>query len=139
MTREINFRGKRVDDGELVFGFIFMQNGKTWIIDYTWTEGTIFKDGVCLDGERLFSYIEVIPETVGQFTGLFDKNGEGVYEGDILRNDDMGSVSVVEWDAGAFIVKYVSADVYRLVTSLQNLSVVIGNIHENPELLEATK
>ena len=75
---------------------------------------------------------EVIPETVGQYTGLTDKNGKRIFEGDIVRyEDDIGYV-IYNGDDARFLVDspnmYISMD-------YSNEFEVIGNIHDNPELL----
>ena len=66
MNREIKFRGKRIDNGEWVYGYLADE-------DY-------INDINSID----LSSIEVDRDTIGQFTGLFDKNGKEIYEGDIL-------------------------------------------------------
>ena len=124
--REILFRGKRADTGDWVKGFYiqkpnpFSEDGKPirhCIID-------LFPFGHDVD-----------PETVGQFTGLLDKNGNQIFEGDVVEYREYGNLAVV-WDDGAFQLmrEYTFYDMLDHYTTV--FSVVIGNIHDNPELLE---
>ena len=71
MNREIKFRGKRIDNGEWVYGDLLHFGNKTEIL----------RDIQCGPNES----IKVIPESVNQFTGLYDKDGKEIYEGDILQ------------------------------------------------------
>ena len=123
--REILFRGKRKVSGEWVQGFLFVSRKGEYKIK--WYDPHY--------GSAKTS--EVFPETVGQFTGLTDQNGTKIFEGDIVdiltENEEIG---VVEWDDGGFIV---SADGFCVDfhTNINGTDLeVIGNIHDNPELLE---
>ena len=113
--REIKFRGKRNDNGEWVYG---------WYVGYSNAMGYIHGDYV--DKNEVW---QVDAETVGQYTGLKDKKGVEIYEGDLLQFEDYPPQEVV-WEDGGFAVEdYYLADWY-------DGAVVIGNIHDNPELME---
>ena len=149
--REILFRGKRTDNDE------WITDSETYIRD---------GDGIWLSDENL-NVVTVLPETVGQFTGLTDKNGKKIFEGDIFKFDDevwessytscgteydsfaVENYGVIGFDedmARFDFIKYkfsensVEADLHEnhtidfseFVCELE----VIGNIHDNPRLLE---
>lgn len=129
MTREIKFRGKRLDNGEWITG------SETYIHD---------GDGVWLSDETT-DVVKVDPETVGQFTGLEDKNGKNVYEGDILGSEGR----VIGWVKGGvrgycYDVVYINHPAgesdWPLYSTVKydypEQIEVIGNIHDNPDLLK---
>jgi uncharacterized phage protein (TIGR01671 family) len=133
--RDIKFRGKRLDNGEWVYGDLVQIEG-SYIYDYD-----IGDNGV--EQKPILSQIKwnVNPKTVGQSTGLKDKNGVEVYEGDIAK--------VLVWLHG-INTKIIGAVVYRhygfrvektglWAINLDHNTEVIGNIYENLELLEGER
>ena len=130
---EILFRGKRLDNGELVFGdfrLIFHGEYRTHIVD----NSNGLNNGVC--------GLEVDPSTVGQFTGLTDRNGVKIFEGDVIEytdgcNDWLGAVKYACDDA-QFVVRFIGGDVESFDNLYSGDCEVIGNIYDNPELLEVS-
>lgn len=128
MKREIKFRGIRLDNGDWAVG------------SYIDTElnDSIYHSIVPYG--RLEPVVQVDPETVGQFTGIKDKNGREVYENDIVLQQQYGGGKgkmVVRFEKGAFIVGYHQWNCVKTKPMLLNgRCEVIGNIHDNPELLE---
>lgn len=125
--REIKFRGKRIDTGEWIFGNL-LQDGDLSFIVGSLKEFMDTPVNECL----------VKPDTIGQYTGLKDRNGKDVWEGDLLRTPE-GDIMIVEWGDAKIITRCVRPHNPRYKNSLTfayPVSVVIGNIHDNPELLE---
>lgn len=139
MNRTIKFRGKSADNGKWIIGYYYHECDNTYIVE----------DRQSLsETSRNVPYL-VIPETVGQFTGLFDKNGKEIYEGDII------SVN------GKYpkLVKYINDYACFCLANIEDLDEemdtgywhqvspgwwnsskreiqVIGNIYDNPELIK---
>lgn len=141
--REILFRGKRMDNMEWINGFLFISKKMYYILPLN--EIHYFFNYI-KEGEHLFgSFIEVVPETVGQYTGLKDKNGVKIFEGDIVSyfNKDILNSEVI-YKNGCFMFKFISEYTQRMRQTKQepifnNVSVcgeIIGNIHDNSELLK---
>lgn len=96
------------------------------IISRNMNEGSICA-GFC-------SEVEIMPETVGQFTGLKDKNGKKIFEGDIGWDEHNECYGVVKFEEGKFLYVWenIAEDLREVADSIE----IYGNIHENPELLE---
>lgn len=129
IMREILFRGKRTDNGEWVEGYYCNLGGN---------HPRVLKENIFIGkiGRVLeFKNIDVISETVGQYTGLTDKNGVKIFEGDILRDDDNEENGVIEFVDGEFCVVFGNVETHG-IADIACCCYVIGNIHDNPELLE---
>lgn len=139
--REILFRGKRTDNGEWVEGFLIKdfelygrKDEHSYIVNHKHPSGCFGND----------IYFEVIPETVGQYTGLTDKNGKKIFEGDIVDVEyDIQYVGVASDRIGLFVVVFADGcfmkqkqggGLFHFISS--DKCKVIGNIYDNPELLK---
>lgn len=142
--REILFRGKRCDNGEWVQGYYIRA-------DHHWHKHGIHKDWITLGASAnggwfaLHKKYAVKAETVGQFTGRVDKNGTRVFEGDIISITAFAPnifVGVVLWDDHDQCYLIVKDPIEQIhIDDFGNYGKpsyyeVIGNIHDNPELLE---
>lgn len=152
MKREILFRGKRVDNGQ-------------------WVEGSLIGEDVIVGNivdfeEDYFTtefWYRVDPETVGQFTGLTDKNGNKIFEGDVLKfvggtcdffvksayghRHEKGTIFTVKWFPSGYTLyesKTKNPSCPNCWSNIGNYDFwnnsrsfeVIGNIHDNKELLK---
>ena len=141
--REILFRGKRADNAEWVEGDLIQIGGGTMIYYASKFEVEIEPQMDAMDASVKFYPNEitvVIPKTVGQFTGLTDKNGVKIFEGDILGGCN-GSINGCEWEEKPFEVKLqlgrfnVPLWAAKEEWDSTHYLTVIGNIHDNPELI----
>lgn len=130
--REVKFRGKRKDNGEWIKGYLVVDE----ISDkyYIFPSGNSCNEQDILGKEGLLHILtfEVIPETVGQYTGLKDKNRTEIYEGDIVQQYNIKANGTIIYKYGQFGI--VALGMFWNIHSSQ--TEVIGNIHDNPELLE---
>ena len=140
--REILFRGKRVDNGEWVEGSlvnnIFFRAESNRPVPYIINPDE-YAEYCCMEdiGELA---VEVLEETIGQFTGLTDKNGKKIFEGDIVKSithfysklkEKVTVVKFNEVENDSFGEPFTVG--YSLLGSEWE---IIGNIHDNPELLQ---
>lgn len=123
--REILFRGKRVDDGQWVYGYFYkIDMGKVMI-------------STCIKREAY----EVQPETVGQFTGVDDCTGRKIFEGDLVKGFDSYTGEIYQYVTG--LVKFCNGsfgdewnNCFEPFSINDDEIIVIGNIHDNPELMK---
>lgn len=138
--REILFRGKNEKTGKWAFGVPLRCSRRTYIVkDVVWNYDTVGNEHLTAIGE-----IQVDPDTVGQFTGLLDKNGNKIFEGDIIKDkyipegkdipkDKFNHIWLVTYERGAFCI----TNGHRSGTLFEPYAEdeIIGNKWDNPELL----
>lgn len=141
--REILFRGKRLNDGKWVYGSLIQ-------MDNVGSQSFIFpfyKYASSLTCDQIVSMFMVVvdPATVGQFTGLYDKNGKKIFEGDVvgcwdIYHENYAKGEVIKKITGEWLFyPYLQHGRFWALFSndIGECPVeVIGNIHDNPELLE---
>jgi YopX protein. len=150
MMRKILFRGKCYDDGEWIFGSLLDD-------DIIVTKGAVEVDDDYIN--IVDEWSSVLPQTVGQYTGLKDSTGKRIFDGDILEFEDLGEEGY-EYKEGFDFINTASVVFFKGRFELENfignnsgvldamnndheefigvftISTIIGNIHDNPELLE---
>jgi len=131
MNRDILFRAKRV-------------NGGKWLESMTISRGTIKRKAHDIFMEiSPDKWVGIIPETVGQFTGLTDKNGNKIFEGDILKinhNSEYKNPLLCEWDSYNACFKFTDKNDYDCAYYLNQKDLsqneITGNVFDNPKLLK---
>ena len=122
--REILFRGKRINSREWAYGDLLTCDDEMEIYSESHGENGGW----------------VIPETVGEYTGLTDKNGVKIFEGDIIKSTTSGTIGKVGYypEEGAFMVLFNASSGYCVGYLDINMSTIeiIGNIYDNPELIK---
>lgn len=135
--REILFKGKRIDNGEWVEGFYYKMSETTYCFAEDYERNPVPEHHYILQ-ERMTDWglpnqiiqIEVDPESICQFTGLCDKSGNKIWENDILK---------YEWGEERIDVVEYQPPIFTYSKSMRwslNKDEVIGNIFDNPELLQ---
>ena len=147
--REILFRGKRIDNGDWVEGYLYEHEPPLVGIVSENDEPEASKWFIARTGfadwnmPRPVEIVEVDPSTVGQYTGLTDKNGKRIFEGDILKRyyDDLyADDAVIVWFNNGWCAKDVTNMTYEAYSIFKGdvipYAEIIGNIHDNPEYMK---
>lgn len=137
MNREILFRGKRADNNEWVYGSLLQEDKRTYIGNYVnkilYGNKVIFAGGRSNKRETTkwqpFGLMEVIPETISQYTGLTDKNDKKIFEGDIIQDGHVYGTVVYSQEYGGFGIEDIE-DGFQVYAEYFKDSEVIGNIYD---------
>ena len=137
--REILFRAKQIDDGEWVEGYYAMM-GKGNLIRHYIVQNCaltgLFEDP---EDNMYFNDVEIDPETLCQYTGLKDKDGNRIWENDIVKHEISDTIGTVKWyqeDYVGWCVDDVVIYEQQFTDEMWDECEVIGNIFDNPELLK---
>lgn len=128
---EIKFRGKRVDNGEWVYGDLLtdMKSQPAYIREKE-------RGGFSAAVVRADTF-KIIPETVGQRVGVSDKNGNDYYHGDIFRLDSWTTpINEIVYNRGGFCFRHSKEDMYYSDIKYAEEGVKIGNVFDNLDLLK---
>ena len=125
MNREIKFRGKR-SNGRWVYGSLVVSKKIDPAIYFNISKGAA----------EVLDWCYVKPDTIGQYTGLKDKEGNKIFEGDIVEftNLDLPNM-VIRFDNGSFMLCEDENSTYEELR-MNYVVEVVGNIHDNPELIK---
>ena len=147
--REILFRGKRLDNGDWVEGYLYEHEPPLVGIVSEKDEPEASKWFIARTGfadwnmPRPVEFVEVSPSTVGQYTGLKGKNGKRIFEGDIVKTSDITHEGVIQISGESFEIAIrkgcwvmVAGEDWDFLETNHECIEVIGNIHDNPELLK---
>lgn len=125
MSRQILFRGKRIDNGEWIEGY-YAKSGGCFVLK---------DNGLTYGGFEMF---EVVPETVCQYTGLTDRNGRKIFDGDVIQFEKKKYSVVWNDRIASFVAKPFEEGRSWPCMNVGTMKAaeVIGNVFDNPELME---
>ena len=129
--RTIKFRGKSIDGKEWLYGDLVHSADKK-------------RFAILVNDKESYDECEVSPETVGQFTSLYDCDGKEIYEGDILKWEKDGLMYVVKFWSGMFYASVQECNdgifggfpLHALTEHEEGKCEIVGNIYDNPGLLK---
>ena len=135
--RTIKFKGQKPSNGAWVYGCLVYSNEIEAAIYFQTGNGLI----------KVMDWVFVIPETVGQFTGLYDCDGNEIYEGDIVEWEKDGLMYVVRFWCGMFFASVQECNegilggfpLHALTEYEYRKCKIVGNIYDNPEYLKGDK